>query len=59
MGEKNKIAKRKDAYRAAIKKTKEDRELNDAFKKLNTAIPQRKKKSPLTDDELDKMNRAY
>ena len=59
MSEKNKVTKRKETYRAAIKKFKGDRELYDVFSKLNRAIPQRKTRTPLTDEDLNKMSTAY
>lgn len=59
MSTKDQVSKRKEAYRAAIKKVKKDRELYDAFRKLNSAIPQRKNKSPMTMEDLSKMEEAY
>ena len=59
MSEKNQVTKRKETYRSAIKKVKSDRELYDAFSKLNRAIPQRKRTTPLEEEDLTKMYNAY
>ena len=59
MSEKNHVSKRKETYRAATKKVKSDRELYNAFRKLNSSIPQRKRRTPLNDLDLQKMDTAY
>ena len=59
MSTKDQVSKRKETYRAAIKKVKKDQELYDAFRKLNSAIPQRKQKTPMSQEDLNKMDTAY
>ena len=59
MGYKDQVSKRKETYRTAIKNVKKDVELYNAFRKLNSAIPQRKKTSPMSKADIDKMDTAY
>ena len=59
MSDNSRIAKRKTAYRSAEKKYKRDQELQRQFHRLNQAIPARKKKEPLTDNELTNLDGVY
>ena len=59
MGSKTIIGKRKDTYRDAIKGLKNERDLQNQFRKLNNTIPPRKKRQGLTTEELKAMENVY
>ncbi|MBR1507562.1 MAG: hypothetical protein IJ619_06135 [Eubacterium sp.] len=59
MSQKDQVSKRKETYRSAAKKVKHDQELYDAFRRLNSAIPQRKRRTPLSVLDLSNMETAY
>ena len=59
MGSKTIIEKRKDTYRDAIKGLKNERDLQNQFRKLNNTIPPRKKRQGLTTEELKAMENVY
>ena len=53
------IGKRKEAYRSAEKTLKRDRVMKDRFRELNAAIPPRKRKTPLTEEEIRNLRTKY
>ena len=53
------IGKRKDAYRNAEKKYKADNAIRAALRALNNAIPPRKRKTPLSQEELEALRTQY
>ncbi|SNU04487.1 Phosphatidylinositol 3- and 4-kinase [Lachnospiraceae bacterium] len=59
MSEKTLIGKRKETYRAAAKRFKSDRDVYNQFRALNSAIPPRKRRAGLTEQELKKMETEY
>ena len=59
MGYKSRVDKRKSQYSEAVKKSKADAELSRQFRKLNSTITQRKRKSPLDKNELMSLDGVY
>ena len=55
----NRISKRKEEYRDAIKKSKTDAELQNQFRKLDRTIPQRKRRTTLTKQEMQNLDSTY